>query len=739
MYFSVVLEFLGKGKARQNDRKTDDRKMKAANFAGYSMFLSTMASTTRCTVATVVLGLLGLPIFVRGQTSYPMLMSLSPVAAQIGQTTEHTLKSRYSMFGAFDVLVSGEGVTGEVVVPESKPGEQPNLQEVTVRFTVEATAEPGVRDFRLATPQGASTVGQLVVVRQPIVKEARDNDTRDKAQLIALPAALCGKIERNEDVDYYRFHAAAGQLLSFHVRSMRLQDRIHDLQSHVDPIVAIRNEQGTTLAANDNYFYGDPFVHHQFAQEGDYFLEIRDVRYQGNQYWEYCVEITDQPFVTNVFPLAVSRGQAAQLQFVGFSLPPQPAAILRIDEERPGGPGVCSFPMGSGASNPAPLVVSDLPVFVETNADNNSAAAAREVALPAMISGRIEAEADVDCFAFAALKGESFSFEVLARRQQSALDSNLRILDEKGSQLAVNDDLRAGKRSSADSWIESWTAPADGRYVVEIRDLHGRGGPQFVYAVQATRAAPGFRLWLDTDKTQLTPGTNGVAFVRAERKNGFTGEIQLQVAGVPHGVTASCGRILPSGQDGSIVFQADHDAPRIAANLTIRGIGFHELAGGETQLLEAVATPYQEIYQPGGGRGHWPVDMHTLCVGDRADIWSVQLSDYEVTLKPGESKQIEVLIDRAPGFDKNVTLDVTYNHLEQIHADSLPRGVKLDRGKSQTLLTGANSKGIITLTAAKDATPAVRQQGVVLANVSINFVMKATYCSPPLQITVVAP
>ena len=674
------------------------------------------------------------------ETSYPMLMSLHPVAAQVGQTTEHKLKSRYSMFGAFQVLVSGSGVSGEVVLPETKPGEKrPELQEIKLKFNVAPDAQLGVRDFRIATPQGASTVGQLVIVRQPVVVEVEGNDSREKAQSISLPAAICGKVEKNEDVDFYKFNVNAGQVFSFHVRSMRLQDRIHDLQNHIDPILSIRNAQGTTLVANDNYFYGDPFVHYRFEQAGEYFLEIRDVRYQGNQYWEYCLEVTDQPFVTNVFPLAVSRGQAARLQFVGFSLPAETSTILRVADAEPCGAAAWSLPIGTSTSNPAAVVVSDLPVIMEGPADNNSAGSASEVALPATITGRVDSERDVDYFAFAALKGESFSFEVRARREQSALDSHLRVLDEKGNQLALNDDLRMGKRSSSDSWIENWTAPADGRYLLEIRDLQGRGGPQFIYAIQATRALPGFRLWIDTDKTQLTAGTSSILYVRSERTNGFAGEIQLEVNGVPHGVTASCGKILAKGQDGCIVFEAEHDSPRIASNLSIAGSAIHELPDGRKLALRTVALPYQEIYQPGGGRGHWPVEMHTLCVGDRSDIWSVQLSEREITLKPGDSKKIEVTIDRAPGFDKNVTLDVTYNHLEQIFADSLPPGVKIDRGNSQTLLTGTNSKGFITLTAAKDAAPAERQQGAVLANVSINFVMKATYSSAPLFVTVSAP
>jgi hypothetical protein len=641
------------------------------------------------------------------------------------------------MHDTFDVLVSGSGVRGEAVAAQVKPGEKPNLQEMKIRFSVDAQARPGVRDFRIATPRGASTVGQLVVVRQPVIQETASNDTQDQAQAIPVPSAVCGAIERNEDVDFFKFHVEGGQPVSFQVRSMRLQDRIHDLQNHVDPILTIRNTQGATIASNDNYFFGDPFIHQRFETAGDYFLEIRDVRFKGNQYWEYCIEITSEPFVTSVFPPAVVRGQAALLQLAGYQLPANASAVVHVDDNQSCGVADLLLPMVTGwATNPVPLAVTDEPVYLEQAGDNNACERGQYLSMPGQLAGRIERESDVDCFTFAAMKGESFSFEVIARRQASALDSHLRVLDERGRQLAVNDDLRLGRRSSSDSLIENWVAPADGLYALEIRDLHGRGGTDFVYAIQARRAQPGFRLWLDTDKTQLTPGGSSALFVRCERQSGFAGEIQLDIGGLPHAVTASCGRILAKGQDGCIVLEADPDAPWGAANITVTGTATHPLPGGQSLPLSTTALTYQEIYQPGGGRGHWPVDMHTVCVGDRGDIWSVRLSDYDVTLQPGESKTIGVTIDRAPGFDKNVMLEVTYNHLNTVYGDSLPPGVKLDLKTSKTLLTGLTSEGAITLTAAKDAQPVGRQQVAVMANVSINFVMKTTYSARPLSVSV---
>ncbi len=674
------------------------------------------------------------------QTSYPMLMGLEPVAAQAGATTEHTIQSRYSMYGAYQVLVTGEDVTGEIVHPEFKEEDKakpPNLQEMKVRFTVAPDALPGVRDFRIATPNGASTLGQLVVTRDPVISEAGKNNTAAEAQAITVPAAVCGTIDPAEDVDFYKFNVAAGAALSFQVVSMRLEDKIHDLQQHSDPILTLRNSAGVTLAASDNYFYGDPLVTYVFDHEGEYLLEIRDVRYQGNKYWDYCIQISDRPLVTNVYPLGVRPGEETKLELVGFRLPESATVQITVPPDSQVGPLNLPLSVDGAVTNPAPLVVSDLPVETETAADNNTPETAQPVTVPAGINGRIESESDVDYFSFEATKGEQYSFEVIARRQQSALDSHLRILDDKGKQLQLNDDLRLGKRNFADSWIENWTVPADGRYVIEIRDLHLRGGPQFVYFLKVTRAEPYFELYADTDKTQLTPGTSGVIYVSAVRKNGFEGEIQLAVDGLPASVAADCSRILTGkGQDGCIVLTAAPDAAPSIANIMVTGTATYKAADDEEKQLTAVATPYQEMYQPGGGRGHWPVEMQTVCVGGPSDITAVKLSADSVTLKPGASQRIDVTIDRAEGFDKNVTLDVIYKHLNSVYGNTLPEGVTLDAGNSKTLLTGGATAGYITLKAADNAPPVENRLVPVMANVSINFVMKTTFAAKPLHVTV---
>src|SRR5947209_20143214 len=98
---------------------------------------------------------------------------------------------------------------------------------------------------------------------------------------------------------------------------------------------------------------------------------------------------------------------------------------------------------------------------------------------------------------------------------------------------------------------------------------------------------------------------------------------------------------------------------------------------------------------PGGGRAHFPAELHTLTVGDPLDLRAVHVQPTSVTLKPGGTQKIDVMIDRAPDFKQPVTLDVVYQHLGSIYGDSLPAGVSVDERVSQTLLTGTQTKGTI--------------------------------------------
>src|SRR5262249_23663574 len=135
------------------------------------------------------------------------------------------------------------------------------------------------------------------------------------------------------------------------------------------------------------------------------------VRYGGNPDWQYSIEINDRPFVTNVYPSRVTPGTTTRLRLVGYNLPSDPTASLTLPATAPEGLGWATLKLGNGqVTNEVPVIVSRLPEVLEAAGDHGTAARAQKVAVPAGICGRIDKEAEVDCYAFEAKAGERFTF-----------------------------------------------------------------------------------------------------------------------------------------------------------------------------------------------------------------------------------------------------------------------------------------------------------------------------------------
>ncbi|HEY1067697.1 MAG TPA: hypothetical protein VGE52_16350, partial [Pirellulales bacterium] len=152
--------------------------------------------------------------------------------------------------------------------------------------------------------------------------------------------------------------------------------------------------------------------------------------------------------------------------------------------------------------------------------------------------------------------------------------------------------------------------------------------------------------------------------------------------------------------------------------------------------VTAEATTLQEIYMPGGGRGHFPSAMNTLTVGEPLDVQEVTVGTNTIVLSPGGSAKIDVAVKRREGFTENITLDVMMRHLNSVYGDALPKGVTIDEKNSKLILNKQETQGWITLKAAADAPPIENQIIPVLAQTSINFVMKMSYSSEPVRISV---
>jgi hypothetical protein len=676
-----------------------------------------------------LLPLVALPLFAgaaSAQTSYPMITHVSPVAVQRGKTTTVVVSGQMNFAGCYKALFQGDGVRARFVPQKKEPA---LVRAVTLEVTVEADAACGVREFRLASKLGLSSVGQLVVCDEPVVEEKGDNNTREKANPVPVPSVVCGRIEVAEDVDFFSFDAKAGQTFTFEVTCARIQDRIHDLQKHADPIITLFDDAGRELAANDDFYFADPLLTYTFKSDGKYYVQVRDSKYDGDPRWVYALLVTDRPYASHVYPMAAKAGQKVTLRPVGSAA----LAAAKVETTAPKAEGLHEVVLdtGKGKTNPVPLYVSHLEQVEEVE-PNDTIDKATRIRVPCGINGRLEKARDLDHFVFAAKKGQAIRFEVKARRFgtqfRSSLDSVLDVLTTKGAVLASNDDSN-GKDS-----LIVFTPPADGDYVLRVRDLNSKGGPTFIYHVEADFARPDFSLKCDGDKAMIGPGSRTAWFVQLTRTGGFTGPVKIEVKGLPKGVSVNPLTIQEGQAQGLLVLSAASDAPLDAANVTLTGTATLLINGKEEVATRPVA-PMQEIYFPGGGRGVIGVNLHSVAVTGPSDILAVKVKPERVTLKPGGEVKLEVTIERRKDYDKAVSIDVLLRHLGQVFGNTLPKGVTIVENKSKTLL-GTGNVGHVVLRAAPDAAEVADVPIGVLAHVSINFVVKVSYSSPPILLSV---
>ena len=661
------------------------------------------------------------------QTSFPMITHAYPVAVQRGTTVEVAVDGKMNFAGAYKAIFEGTGVTAEATSPPPTPAGV--LTSVKMKVTVAKDAPLGVHEFRIATTLGLSSVGQLLIVDDPVIMESANNNTVAQAQAVKLPCVLAGKLEVVEDLDYFKFEAKEGETVSFEMFCARIQDKIHDLQKHAKPMLTLIDAEGREVGANDTFFFADPMLSVKIPKTGTYFLQVRESTFDGDPRWVYAILATNKPYISHVFPMAGNPGKTIDVEPIGSAKSLKAKFALPIPDKL--GIQQIQLNIDGVKTNPATFIVSKLPQFIEQE-PNDDPAKANRVTIPVGINGQIGMKRDIDHYVFAAKKGNAIRFELKARRFGTLLNSSLHgileIMNPKGAILASSD-ITHGLEASL-----VFTPATDGDYVLRIRDLNSKGSESSVYYVEADWALPDFTIRCDPDKTMIGPGTSTSWYVHVVRVNGFTEPIQVEVKGLPKEITASPLTIAPTMTQGVIVLTAAPNATLTAAQVEVIGTAKMTIDGKEEMLLHGV-TSNQEIYMPGGGRGRFDVNMQTVAVTAPSDILKVDVSTNQITLKPGEEVKIDVTVQRRQDYDKGVFLDIPLQHLGSIIGNPLPPGVTIVPGKSKTLL-GNGSKGFITLKAAPNAAPIDNVPISVIANVSVNFVVKIHYSSVPILISI---
>ncbi len=456
----------------------------------------------------------------------PKVDYLFPAGGQQGQTVTVTASGT---FGAWPVKtwVDREGLTVEAT---EKKGE--------LKVTIAPTAA-GVYWLRLYDVEGASSPRPFVVGALPEVNDAEPNDDPQKPQTLEGSVTVNGKLSKRGDVDSYAVQLKEGQTL---VASLMANEV---LGSPMDGVLQVCNARGDVFAQNDDERGLDSFLTFTAPRDGAYLVRTfafpatpdSSISFAGAETYVYRLTITTGPYLDYTFPLAAHADESTELRLFGWNIPSE----LTTMPAPPGGEQeslVISLSEGAGVVE---LPVQRRPLIVAT--DENSDKAPQIVALPAVISGRIESPRDQDAFRFPAVKGQKVSLRVESRSLGFPLDPLLIVTDSEGKVLAEADD--AGNQRDP---TVSFAPPADGEYVAIVRDVHHHGGPRYAYRLTIEPETPDFRLTLAADAFVATPGQSLEIPVTVERRNGFKGEVEVTAEGLPSGLTASTVKSLPEGE-----------------------------------------------------------------------------------------------------------------------------------------------------------------------------------------------
>ena len=424
-------------------------------------------------------------------------------------------------------------------------------QRMVLTLRIAPDAEPGVREFRLRTPEKRGALQMTNPLRFYVgtVPEFQEQlyqlppRTRQPVTF-TFPAALNGQIEPGE-TDSFRFRLAGNEQVHFALKGRLLNPYIGDgVPGNFQPVLEVKDETGKSLAfADDNYFDPDPVLNFTAPRDGVYTLEIRDALYRGRADFVYRIDARRGPWR-------------------------RPALV----------PPGC-----------------ELPEYCEH-------AAAREVlTLPALISGTVEAPGTVRKFRFRAEKGQEIVGEVFARRQGSPLDSLLKILDPQGKQIACNDDCPRPNIGLTMQHVDSYLrfkAPEKGIYTAVLSDTAGAGGRDHGFFLRLDRPRPDFRVFAVPSAVSVSQdrGADPVKVV-IERFDGFGGEISFELKNAEN-ITLTGIRSVPAGALESVLslsstaVPAGENGPVFPELYAVSGRLRHRVRGADSAMQAFAYTHY---------------------------------------------------------------------------------------------------------------------------------------------------
>ncbi len=401
------------------------------------------------------------------------------------------------------------------------------------QVNVAADAPPGIAWIRLLDTQSASPLMPVLLTQHPVVCEVEPNDPPGMATQLTLPVTAYGRLEKNGDVDLFRFSVKTGQQIVASVTANHL------LGYSMDPVLQLLDRSGNVLAQSDDDNQLDPQIVFTASQDADLMIRMlafpetpdSTINFAGGEKYVYTLEVTTDGWLDHAFPLH-PIGNGGPTRLFGWNLSegigPQLLHSGPSVDDRPG--DAFHYIVAPPATGTVWLLpdMNPLPSFVE-----DGLAADQVLPGPCRIYGHIAKPREVDRFRVQLNAATTYVTSVQSRELGFELDSVVRVLSIDGKELARNDD--SGKRL-LDAAAEFKTGEAT-EYMIEVSDLADSGSLRHAYALTVEPQVPTVEASVDVDRIKLVPGKTEEVKVALQRVSGYNQRLKLTARGLPTGVT----------------------------------------------------------------------------------------------------------------------------------------------------------------------------------------------------------
>jgi Bacterial pre-peptidase C-terminal domain len=461
---------------------------------------------------------------------------------------------------------------------------EPQPEKGVFRVTATPTSRLGLHRLRFFDADGATSVLRFMVGSIPEANEVEPNDETKTASANPASSLLWnGVLEKRGDVDVFAFDAKAGQTI---VASLVGQQQ---LRAPMDACLQILSSRGNVLAENHDAVGLDPMLAFTAAKDGQYFIRTfafpeapdSSIGYSGGDNYVYRLTVTTQGFIRGARPLAISQQQPTPIELLGWNI----ADSARAQTIPPANGVLPAQWTMEGFANHIDLPVSTNPVVAETPSPENNS---QSISIPCSVTGCISGERELDRYRFSAPKDTRLMIRAGSRTLGFPTDVVLRVLDAAGTQLARDDDSNGGIDASL-----TWQSPADGEYQLEVSDLYGYGGFDYLYRVDVETPVPEVKLRVDSDSFKGAVNAAIEVPVSIERLNGFSSPLKVSVSGLPP--TAKCEPVTSA---------ADGDTSK-AVKLLITGS--EKFSGPIT--IQAMAVDAPDITQPASSTADFTIQV----------------------------------------------------------------------------------------------------------------------------------